>query len=90
MAFHLHRNTHNVVGWTTFNEKLTTTAPTQTAVGYLPILVTPAHEFDTLNTVVKRYIAISDHFDQQYTVLTVDQASSRWVTHIDELLESNW
>ena len=72
MAFHLHRNTHNVVGWTTFNEKLTTTAPTQTAVGYLPILVTPAHEFDTLNTVVTRYIAISVHFDQQYTVLTVE------------------
>ena len=74
MAFHLHRYTHNVVGWTTFNEKLTTTVPTQTTVGYLPILVAPAHEFDTLNTVVKRCIAISDHFDQQYTVLTVDQA----------------
>ena len=29
-----------------------------TAVGYLPIILAPAHEFDTLNTVVKRCMAL--------------------------------
>jgi hypothetical protein len=29
---------------------------------------------DTLNTVVKKCIAISSHFGQEHTVLTVDQA----------------
>ena len=34
----------------------------------------PAHELDTLNTAVKRCMAISSHFGQEHTVLTVDQA----------------
>ena len=46
----------------------------QTAVGYLPIILAPAHEFDTLNTVVKRCMAISSRFGQEHTVITVDQA----------------
>jgi len=40
----------------------------------LPILQAPAHELDTLNTVVKRYMHISAALGQQHTVLTVDQA----------------
>ena len=48
--------------------------PEQTAVGYLPIIRAPAHELDTLNTVIKRCLAISSHCGQEYTVLTVDQA----------------
>jgi len=40
----------------------------------LPIILAPAHELDTLNTVVKRCLTISAHFGQEHTVLTVDQA----------------
>ena len=40
---------------------------------YLPIILALAHELDTLNTVVKRCMAISSHFGQEHTVLTVDQ-----------------
>jgi hypothetical protein len=40
----------------------------------LLIILAPAHEMDTLNTVVKKCIAISSHFGQEHTVLTVDQA----------------
>lgn len=75
MAFFLRRQDSNIKpSWTVFNESVTSTEPEQTAVGYLPIILAPAHELDTLNTVVKRCMAISAHFDQEHTVLTVDQA----------------
>lgn len=45
-----------------------------TSVGYLPIIQEPAHEMDTLNTVVQRCMYISDQLGQHYTVLTADQA----------------
>lgn len=35
----------------------------------MPILQAPAHNFDTLNTVVKRCIHISDSPGQHYTVI---------------------
>ena len=57
-----------------FNQKLTTRMHSQTSIGYLPILIAPGHEFDTLNTVVKRCLAISARFGQEHTVITVDQA----------------
>lgn len=45
-----------------------------TKVGYMPILQAPAHEMDTLNTVVKKCMHVSSVLGQQYTVITVDQA----------------
>jgi hypothetical protein len=56
----------------------------QTSIGYLPILIAPAHEFDTLNTVVKRCLAISARFGQEHTVITVGQAL------YCKLMESKW
>ena len=50
----------------------------------MPILQVPAHEIDTLNTVVKRYMHISAALGQQYTVITVDQAL------FCKLLELKW
>ena len=47
--------------------------PEVTSFGYMPISLAPAHELDTLNTVVKQCMAISAHFNQEYTVITVDQ-----------------
>ena len=60
--------------WTVFNQSLSSEESEQTAVGYLPIILAPAHEFDTLNTVVKRCMAISSRIWQEHTVITVDQS----------------
>ena len=60
--------------WTVFNQSISSAEPEQTAAGFLPIILAPAHELNTLNTVVKRFMAISAHFGQEYTVITVDQA----------------
>lgn len=48
--------------------------PVLTAVGYMPMILNPAHELDTLNTVLQRCLAIGDHLNHEYIVLTVDQA----------------
>ena len=75
MAFFLRRQDSDTKpSWTVFNQSASSEEPEQTAVGYLPIILAPAHELDTLNTVVKRCMAISSHFGQEHTVLTVDQA----------------
>lgn len=75
MAFNMLR--HKLVirrGWTEFNQSLSQNEQEVTAIGYLPIFQAPGHEFDTLNTVVRRCMHISDALGQQHTVLTVDQA----------------
>lgn len=75
MAFFLRRqNSDTKPSWTLFNQSVSSDVPEQTAVGHLPIILAPAHELDTLNTVVKRCLSISSHFGQEHTVLTVDQA----------------
>ena len=40
----------------------------------MPIIQAPAHEIDTLNTVVQRCMYIAEKLNQPYTVITVDQA----------------
>ena len=75
MSFFLRRQDSDTKpSWTVFNQSVSPEDPEQTTVGYLPIVLAPAHELDTLNTVVKRCMAISSHFGQEHTVLTVDQA----------------
>lgn len=75
IAFFLRRqNSDPKPSWTVFNQSVSSEEPEQTAVGYLPIVLAPAHKYDTLNTVVKRCMAISSHFGQEHTVVTVDQA----------------
>ena len=74
LAFFLHRQDKELKpSWTVFNNSLSEESE-QTAVGYLPIILAPAHDLDTLNTAVKRCMAISSHFGQEHMVLTVDQA----------------
>ena len=73
MAFVVLRQDKNIrPSWTTFNQSLSKDSHAITTVGYMPIIQAPAHELDTLNTVVQRCMYIS--LGQQYTVLTVDQA----------------
>ena len=61
-------------GWTHFNQKNSTVDPPLTTVGYMPIIQAPAHEFDTLNTVVQCCKYVANTLGQQYVVLTVDEA----------------
>jgi hypothetical protein len=60
--------------WTVFNLSISTEDTEQTTVGYLPIILAPALELDTLNTVVRKCMALSSHFGQQHIVIIVDQA----------------
>ena len=62
--------------WTVFNKSASAgeNAPEQSTLGFLPMIQAPAHEFDTLNTAVKRCMHISEEMGQKFTVITVDQA----------------
>jgi hypothetical protein len=54
LAFFLHRlQSANKLGWAVFNQSFPSEEPELTSLGYLPIIIAPAHELDTLNTVVK-------------------------------------
>ena len=61
-------------GWTSFNEKHSKTDPKVSTVGYMPIILAPAHDVNTLNTVVQRIVQVTESFKQKHVVLTVDQA----------------
>ena len=75
MVFHiLRQNQDPKPGWTHFNEKHAKTDPEVTTVGYMPIILAPAHNLDTLNTVIKRIMQVANSFNQTHVVLTVDQA----------------
>lgn len=75
MAFHMIRQYHDPKpGWTTFNEEYSETDPEVSTVGYMPIILAPAHDVNTLNTVVRRITQVAKSFNQIYVVLTVDQA----------------
>ena len=40
----------------------------------MPIVLAPAHDVNTLNTVVQRIMQVAESFNQKHVVLTVDQA----------------
>ena len=67
-------------GWTEFNQSLSQGefgdkfGHEVTKVGYMPIIQAPAHEMDTLNTVVKKCMYVATVLGQQHTIITVDQA----------------
>ena len=61
-------------GWTSFNEKHSKTDPEVSTVGYMPIILAPTHDVNTLNTVVQRIVQVAESFKQKHVVLTVDQA----------------
>ena len=61
-------------GWTHYNQERSDTDPPQTTVGYLPLILAPAHELDTLNTVIQRCKFVAELLGQIYVVLTVYEA----------------
>ena len=69
-----HYNDSTSSSWTAFNQSIAPEDPPLTTIGYLPLIQAPAHELDTLNTVIQRCMYISSQLGQKYTVLTVDQA----------------
>ena len=85
MAFILKRADEDVKeGWTSFNQRHSDTAPEVTSVGYMPIIQAPAHELDTLNTVVLRCMHVARKLGQPHVVITVDEAL------FSKLMELTW
>ena len=67
-------NKQNVPSWTGFNQSTQESAAPLTTIGYLPIINLPAHENDTLWTVMMRALQISHAKNPgQSTVLTFDE-----------------
>ena len=78
MAFTMTRSSQEPMpSWTSFNQKVSTVNPEQTSVGYLPIIQAPAHDIDTLNTVVRRALHVAQLMEQEHLVLTVDEGLYR-------------
>lgn len=75
MAFFVHRQEVDCSekGWTHFNHAQSTASPELTSTGYLPIVQAPAHELDTLHTVVLRCKQVARQPGQHYFVLTVNE-----------------
>lgn len=61
------------VGWTQFNKVFSTHSLPKTASGFMPLILNPAHEFNTLITVLSRCIAVGDKLNYHYIVLTAYQ-----------------
>ena len=54
MAFLLKRRSENLKrGWSMYNQNIRDCSMEVTTVGYMPIVLSPAHEYQTFNTVVK-------------------------------------
>ena len=63
--------------WTSFNQShsiMPGEEPPQTTVGYMPIILAPAHELSTLNILVLKAQHVAEALGNRYTVITVDQA----------------
>lgn len=62
------------IGWTEFNRKETNSNLDVSAMGFLPLILNPAHEFSTLHCVLLRCISLADKLGKKHIVLTADQA----------------
>lgn len=62
------------IGWTEHNKLISTNHSGITASAFMPLILNPAHEYGTLNTVLIRGITLADRLNYEYIVVTVDQA----------------
>lgn len=60
-------------GWSQWNQERSKIDPPCTTVGFLPLVLNPAHEYDTLNTVVLRCKHIANSLGQRYVVISADE-----------------
>ena len=73
-AFYLYRQAMPVrFGWTEYNQIDNKNCSSETTIGHMPIILSEAHDYDTINIVIQRCMAVSSHFEQSYTIITVDQ-----------------
>ena len=85
MAFLYSRyNVETKPSWSSFNQSVTEVNPPRTTTGYMPIILAPAHELSTLNTVVLRAIDVAKSLGNKYAIVTVDQAL------FPQLMELKW
>ena len=63
-----------IPGWTGFNQALSKSDEKPTVVGPLPIVNAPAHEFETLWTVILKCQAMTHLRQGLYNVITLDEA----------------
>lgn len=71
----LHHNHQVIPAWTAYNQQMTAVKDTtKTVIGHMPIIRAPAHEFDTVWTVILRAKRVSQFLGQVHTVITFDQA----------------
>ena len=61
-------------GWTHFNQESSKNEHEQTTTGYITIILAPAHEYDTLYTVIQRCKYVAEASGQKFIVLTADEA----------------
>lgn len=73
IARHFCSDDQKVPIWGAFNETRCSVDPPITTAGMLPILQAPADSNDTMTTVINRFISISRHYHQKYTIITADQ-----------------
>lgn len=64
----------NIPGWSGFNQLLESQKRELTVVGPLPIINAPAHDYDTLWTMIVRCLAMSKLLQGKFTVITMDEA----------------
>ena len=57
-----------------YNQQVSQTDPPVTTIGYMPMILNPAHEYDTLNTVITRCRHVAETLGQKYVVITADEA----------------
>lgn len=62
-----------IPGWSGFNQKFTFSHKETTAIGNMPIIKSPAHEYDTLWTVINKCMGMTQKLCQMYTVITFDE-----------------
>ncbi|KAJ8886189.1 hypothetical protein PR048_012398 [Dryococelus australis] len=67
-------DTDNVIpSWTAFNPCVSEDRKQKTTISYFPIIPNPAHEHDTLWTIIARCNMISHLLKQDYSVITFDE-----------------
>lgn len=69
MAFVLCRHNeeeNKYVGWTEFNQRISRNNAKITAQGYLPLILNPAHEYNTLLLFLQRAISLADSLNYRY------------------------
>lgn len=59
----------NYVGWTEFNQRISENNAEITAQGYLPLILNPAHEHNTLLLFLQRAISLADSLKYRYVLL---------------------